>query len=126
MQATATRETVLFEEVEDGIRLAVFEKNYRYLVDSCGTAAQHPRQFLKTTDGGPMIDSAPDEDMQRVAREKTGLILPYIDVELWQHHEVDTREEFEFTELLMEHYILRGRGPEVYYEYAEDNNERME
>ena len=41
--------------------------------------------------------------------------------EIWQTFDIDVLEEFEFVELLMEHYILKGRGAEVYYEYKRNN-----
>lgn len=40
----------------------------------------------------------------------------YIPLELWQDHDVDTLPEWEFAELCMEGYILKGRGKEAYYE----------
>ena len=46
-----------------------------------------------------------------------------LDCQLWQTTvDVDTLEEFELGEVLMEHYILHGRGPDIYYEYAEEYN----
>jgi len=38
------------------------------------------------------------------------------EVEEWQMQDVDTRAEWEFAEVIMEHYILKGRGPEIYKE----------
>ncbi len=50
----------------------------------------------------------------------------YMDVEPWQMHDMDTIVEMEFGETAMEHYILKGRGEEVYKEYrygeADDRN----
>ena len=42
----------------------------------------------------------------------------YMAIEDWQVHDMDTPDEMEFGEVVMEHYILKGRGPAVYYEYA--------
>lgn len=42
----------------------------------------------------------------------------YIPLEEWQEHDVDTLEEWEYAELAMEHYILKGRGVQAYREYA--------
>ena len=45
----------------------------------------------------------------------------WIEGQVWQSYvDVDTLEEFEFGEAMMEHYILKGRGPDIYYQYAED------
>jgi len=51
----------------------------------------------------------------------------YVECEQWQCTEVDTIKEFELAEVLMEHYILRGRGRAVYDEYARgESDERLE
>jgi len=42
----------------------------------------------------------------------------YMPVEPWQMHDLDTVEEFEFGEIIMEHFILKGRGDKVYKDYA--------
>ena len=42
----------------------------------------------------------------------------YVTCKPWQCTETDTLEEFELAEVLMEHYILKGRGIAPYYEYA--------
>ena len=43
----------------------------------------------------------------------------HVDGKAWQAADCDTLEEFEFTELVFEHFILRGKGRAVYDEYAE-------
>jgi N-acylneuraminate cytidylyltransferase len=40
-------------------------------------------------------------------------------IKFWQRYDIDYIEEFEFCELLMEHYILKGRGVEIYEQYRE-------
>jgi hypothetical protein len=45
----------------------------------------------------------------------------YCTQQYWQYADVDTLEEFEFAEVLMEHFILKGRGAEVYYDYQKAN-----
>lgn len=42
----------------------------------------------------------------------------YMDVEPWQMQDMDTPEEMEFGEVVMEHFILKGRGDQVYKDYA--------
>ena len=41
--------------------------------------------------------------------------LNYYSVNEWQMQDVDTPEEWEFAELVAEHYILKGRTPEEVY-----------
>lgn len=47
----------------------------------------------------------------------------YVTCETWQCVETDTLPEFELAEVLMEHYILQGRGRKVYDEYARAGQE---
>ncbi len=42
----------------------------------------------------------------------------YTEAKPWQIYETDTAEDFELCEVLMEHFILKGNGMEVYNEYA--------
>lgn len=116
-QAIPQRETVLYEALSDSMRLSVFDKSYRYLTEVGGTGAQHPRAFLRTTDEMSRIDREIDAQMGAMAREGTGPTKQYIELAVWQRADVDTLAEFELAEVLMEHYILRGRGPEIYEEY---------
>ena len=37
------------------------------------------------------------------------------ETEAWQQWDIETDKQFELCEILMEHYILKGRGPSVYY-----------
>jgi len=41
----------------------------------------------------------------------------FIETQPWQVPETDSPEEFELCELIMEHYVLKGRGIEIYEEY---------
>jgi CMP-N-acetylneuraminic acid synthetase len=41
-------------------------------------------------------------------------------VEQWQPEEIDYEFQFKMCEMLMEHYILKGRGKEVYESYEKD------
>jgi hypothetical protein len=38
-------------------------------------------------------------------------------VKEWQIPDINYRDEFDFVELIMKHFVLRGRGPEIYYKY---------
>jgi len=48
----------------------------------------------------------------------------HVAIEPWQDHDVDTLPEWEHAELCMEHYILKGKGPEAYYGYSTDKRTR--
>jgi len=49
---------------------------------------------------------------------KNSASVHYITAEWFQAFEIDIPAQFEFCELLMEHYILKGRGAEIYEEYG--------
>ncbi len=117
-QAIPQRETVLYEEVEDGIRVAIFDKSYQYLAQGGAAGALSPQSFLRASETGSDQDATIDVEAKISAAKKQGSIMPYIALEVWQAAEVDTLEEFRLAEVLMEYYILQGRGRAVYDEYA--------
>lgn len=43
---------------------------------------------------------------------------------LWAAIDIDYEDEFEFCEVIMEHYILKGRGMEIYYDYGSERISR--
>lgn len=121
LQMIQNRETLLFEEVGDEQRLAVFDKNYRYSTMVGGTGSSNPAHVIKTQ--GQMVDdsdAAIDAQTRRKVEENSiPTTHPHINLEPWQNVEVDTLEEFELAQVIMEHYILKGRGERVYYDYRD-------
>lgn len=55
-------------------------------------------------------------------KAKPGSFIP---LKPWQDHDVDTYEEWEFAELAMEHYILKGKGEQVYYDYGRTGTDKV-
>ena len=123
-QAIPMRETVLCEGVEDGMRLAIFDKSYKYLLGGFGSGASSPATLLQSPEPTDDSDAVADAEAQSMAAEKRGPIVPYVTLDVWQAVEVDTLEEFEFGEVVMERFILQGRGRAVYDEYATQFNTR--
>lgn len=118
MYGTAMRETILYEDVNDGIQLSVWDKTYRYITAVGGTRVQNPNRWLSQTANDSKMD-ADSSTMELLSDEERNRIYLYVPGEMWQHADTDTREEFELAEVLMEHYILQGRGRSVYDDYAE-------
>lgn len=119
IQAIPMRETVLYEEVGNGLRVSIFDKSYRYFLAGSGAGAINPHRLLQIFEATEDLDDATcDAEGESSAAKKQGPITPHIALEVWQQVEVDTLEEFELAEVLMEHYILKGRGRSVYDEYA--------
>ncbi len=117
-QVIPQRETVLYEEAGGGVRVAVFDKSYQYFASGDGAGAIHPKAMLRVSAAGPDQDAEADAEAKIAVAKKQGVVMPYITIEVWQAVEVDTLPEFELAEVLMEHYILRGRGRAVYDEYG--------
>jgi hypothetical protein len=77
----------------------------------------HPRWYKWFT---PQLPSDHDKDLDSMileSRDAPNNQLYYIEVEAWQVPETDTLAEFELCELIMEHYILDGKGMEIYNDY---------
>ncbi len=117
-QVIPQRETVLYEEAGDGVRVAIFDKSCQYFASGDGAGAIHPKAMLRVSEAGPDQDAEADAAAKIAVANKQGPSMPYITIEAWQATEVDTLEEFEFAEVLMEHFILQGKGRRVYDEYA--------
>ena len=117
--ATRLREVVLREEEAGGLRMTLFEKRPIYFTSVGGTKVHGLDFWLRMHGAEVDNDEETATDLWHgLAANKQWPVTPYVPVEAWQNTECDTAEEFELAEVLMEHYILRGRGAEVYHEYA--------
>jgi len=107
------REVLIFEETEPGFsRPVLTSENYGYLTYGGQCHVRTPERY--------MAESLPEgEDHDEQIHASAGYYgpdwnRPFIEVEAWQGVDCDTLEEFEFAEVVMEHYILKGRGMSVY------------
>jgi hypothetical protein len=66
----------------------------------------------------PLTDKRADSNLGKSSFLAGSAIVYFLECPLWQTIEPDNAEGFEMLELLMEHKILKGRGKEIYYEYA--------
>lgn len=99
-------------------RNVIFDKFYNYYSESNGWQIQSPNWYQSFV--GNMFSDL-DADIDRTARDDLQSMPTecyFTENEYWQYADVDTAEEFEFAEILMEHYILKGRGIQVYLDYA--------
>jgi CMP-N-acetylneuraminic acid synthetase len=98
-------------------RMDLFDKKYNYLKEGPGYCVTSPEWYLMYCSS---LESDLDKDLDVIINTKEGNISRegyYFPVEYWQYADVDTLEEFEFGEIIMERYILKGNGPKVYEEY---------
>lgn len=113
------RECFVYEIIDDShVKIFIGAKGYQYAELAFSGNVHTARWYIENQ------KKTPGEDHDKVL--EAGLlhpvnppIHPCIWAHPWQGVEVDTREEFEFTEIVFEHYILRGRGMSVYHDYAE-------
>jgi len=110
------RETYIYKVTSNSmVRLVLADNKYHYGTMSGGWCVTTPEWFINYYESLPS-----DLDSVLVNPEVWPSIETYVyHTELWQYADVDTQEEFEFGELLMEHYILKGQGMKVYEDYRD-------
>ena len=122
------RETLLLRDVGGIIaKAAIWDKTGRHLIGNSGIAqACSPswyEWFTLSEDEWLGEHDAAKDKIHATIEGAPNLDSYYTECEWWQCVEVDTIKEFELAEVLMEHYILKGRGPEVYHEYARGDDD---
>ncbi|KKK95867.1 hypothetical protein LCGC14_2668480, partial [marine sediment metagenome] len=46
-------------------------------------------------------------------------VMRYFPLKIWQQFDIDEPDHFDLCEVIMEHYLLKGRGMNVYHDYKE-------
>lgn len=111
------RETVLLRKTHPFVaRTEIFDKNYTFLSEGPSWNICSPNWYLAMNMNQSDLDSVLNNPNNWAKCETY-----FIEAKYWQYADVDTAEEFEFAEVLMEHYILKGRGMDVYYDYQKEN-----
>jgi hypothetical protein len=120
------RETVIREVIgKNRARGKIFDKHYRFLGEGPGWCITSPQWFFWMAGNQiSMLDSELDKKAE--SDDAPGGEGYYYPVEPWQYADCDTLQEFELGELLMEHFILKGRGRAVYDEYAAEGKKGLE
>jgi len=116
------RETFIYEDKELYAQSVIRDKYQQHFELTSGlvnviTAGYY--RWLQTIVTDDSDKSLNDDFRNTTKQEQFG----YVETRPWQIPETDTQEEFELCELIMEHYVLKGRGIEIYEEYY---NERTE
>jgi len=117
------RETVIWRNVAGLIaKMVIFDKDRRHIQMNGGLATMWNATLYKWMISGIASvfgdhDAAINEVL-KVPFEYPASEQGFVECEQWQCVECDTLAEFELAEVLMEHYLLKGRGPEIYREYA--------
>ncbi len=110
------RETYIYKVTSNSmVRLILADNKYHYGTMSGGWCVTTPEWFINYYESLPS-----DLDSVLVNPEVWPSIETYVyHTELWQYADVDTQEEFELGEIIMEHYILKGQGAKVYEDYKD-------
>ncbi len=66
------------------------------------------------------IDNMMIENMLLYQRDvlKTD-VMRYFPLQIWQQFDIDVPEHFDLCEVIMEHYLLKRRGMDVYRDYKD-------
>lgn len=109
------RETVILQKTLDCVgRMVLFDKDHHFLGEAGGWIVTTPKWYLNFNSRFSDMDEWLNDVANWPCIERY-----YFPVECWQYSDVDTAEEFEFAELIMEHYVLKGRDALPYIEYSE-------
>jgi len=113
-------------------KIAFWDKTGKYVTAAGATSVYDANHYLETS---KFADNTTEEVTdfwtweQIKELEQKGHIkaraalrtLGFYPVKIWQQFDIDYQEEFEFLEVIMEHYILKGKGMGIYQEYYEAN-----
>jgi CMP-N-acetylneuraminic acid synthetase len=108
------RETIIYKKVNTNLsRLIMFDKGFKNLGEGPAWSIANPDWYLTS------FEDYPDHDLFLNELDNQPLLeISFVPAEYWQYADVDTAEEFAFAEVVMEHYILKGRGIDAYRDYA--------
>ncbi|KKM18615.1 hypothetical protein LCGC14_1663870 [marine sediment metagenome] len=111
------KEMVVYKRVQPNLCfMYLFDKNYRYLTIAGGCQITDKKRLLHND-----VDSFDTEKETDVFLEENmegGKLVNYYPFKWYQQFDIDDKDDFELCEILMERYILKGRGAGIYEEYA--------
>ena len=113
-----SRDTSLFEEVAPGDYVCTINSvDPKHLRFGGSLAVMSPERYVQLA---KPIGEDHDDQVRAGADYVHTDVRRFIEARPWQAADCDTLEEFEFTELVLNHYILKGRGVQVYYDYRDE------
>jgi len=126
--AVDLREATLNKKTQAGMcRPAIFDKSYSYVQPWGGMSFTTAEFYIRGYwDMVARVGSDWDSDVSEDARKHTAdgtwddiaVDAAWYPCEPWQVYEADLATEWDLLEVLMERFILKGRGMEVYTEYG--------
>lgn len=117
------REVVLYTKMgSNRARARIISKGYKYLGPGGGWCVTSPCWYLWMAS---TLESDLDSKLDAGAEAEgdgPSIASYYFAAEPWQYADCDTQAEFELGEIIMEHFILKGRGAAIYAEYAAEKD----
>ncbi len=108
------RETVIYAKEGCKAECVIFNKTYDYLTQG-GVWTVLDKEMWKKK----MVTRADENADLSLETNPEQLRYDFYPIKWWQQYDIDDIDDFEQCEILMERYILKGRGAAVYEEYAE-------
>jgi len=123
------RETMISEKVNNyRAKVVVFDKSYGYLSEGAGAeviSTQYYKDYNSKIRYDSEVDNKVDTPLFREAVRAGGREYSYRLCKWFQAYDIDDLDQFEFCELLMERYILKGRGEKVYWDYKKSEGDAV-
>ena len=123
------REMVVSKKIDNHRgKCVVFSKKHEYL-NYCPVCPIADKDWYLKVQSRLIYDSTVDDNTdQKVIAEvtrKNGKPYYYHLCKWYQEYDIDDIDNFEFCELLMERYVLKGRGEKVYWDYKKSQEEAV-
>lgn len=106
----------------------MWDKHWNYATQGGGMHVSAVREYMEInqrladerwTDA--MIDNLAQNNSDFYNRDIMHTdVMRYVPLEVWQQFEIDEEPQFKLCEGLMEAFILKGKGMDVYHEYAKE------
>lgn len=94
----------------------MFNKDSYFAQQGVHSHLYEPDYYLRTC-ADEDLDSKPDTSSTWMKPGQSGRCRYYVDAQWFQQFDIDYQDQFELCEILMERYILKGRGADVYFDY---------
>ena len=127
--AAVLHECVLYRRQGSKIRNMYLDKYFNSALDATVCCLLEPHRWIKHQ-RKYMLKKHTDTNVDRRMHTNNLIAFPwpwllpqyrewrhFWPVETWQVQDINYQEEFDYIEMIMERFILKGRGPDVYYDY---------
>jgi hypothetical protein len=84
-----------------------------------GCGIQDADWYLEMEKKFPKTDTEIDNQLEEYFENMRGKETRYYLGKWWQAFDIDDEKDFLLVQYLMQTFVLRGRGPSIYYEYKE-------